>query len=178
MGGATGAPPPGSQPPRARGKCCEPPANLLPPANLGPLAPLGQEPRRAADERLGMVVAAPPPQVRTSPRARDWMRTLCAPWGSGAMDGPCVHELSGQYRVASLNRFVAAVGGLDALIPAHVRDHAMRTYSGRPNSSIRFSTLAAIATSVVWRPSVCDRSPSPMTRFHLEISASIKARLL
>ena len=27
----------------------------------------------------------------------------------------------------------------------------MRTYSGRPSSSIRFSTSAAIATSIAWR---------------------------
>src|SRR3954453_11652467 len=49
--------------------------------------------------------------------------------------------------------------------------YEMRTYSGRPRSSIRFSTSAAMATSLAWRPSVCDRSPSPMTRFQREISA-------
>ncbi|SDE64711.1 hypothetical protein SAMN04487779_10842 [Belnapia rosea] len=77
----------------------------------------------------------------------------------------------GDYRVAEIS-------GLDALIPAHVRDHAMRTYSGRPSSSIRFSTPAAMATSVACRPSVCERSPSPMTRFHREISAPTRARQL
>ena len=38
---------------------------------------------------------------------------------------------------------------------------------------MRFSTFAAIATSVACRPSVRERSPSPMTRFQRETSASI-----
>src|SRR4051794_36437173 len=38
--------------------------------------------------------------------------------------------------------------------PRPCRGHAMRTYSGHPSSSIRFSTSAAIATSVACRPSV------------------------
>jgi Transposase zinc-ribbon domain len=37
---------------------------------------------------------------------------------------------------------------------------------------------AAIATSVARRPSVCERSPSPITRFQRPISASTKARQL
>ena len=45
-------------------------------------------------------------------------------------------------------RFVARVSGVGALSPTRVPDHAVRTYSGRPRSSIRFSTSAAIATSV------------------------------
>jgi hypothetical protein len=52
-----------------------------------------------------------------------------------------------------------------ALSPTRVPGHAMRTYSGRPSSSIRFSTSAAMATSLACCPSVCERSPSPMTRF-------------
>ena len=71
---------------------------------------------------------------------------------------------------------IAWVGGVGALSPTRVLGYAMRTYSGRPSSSIRFSTLAAIATSVACRPSVCDRSPLPMTRFRREISASTRAR--
>src|SRR3954452_1715104 len=73
---------------------------------------------------------------------------------------------------------VAWVDGLDALIPYRVWDHAIRRYSGRPSSSMWFSTLAAIATSVACRPSVCERSPSPMTRFRLDTSASTRARQL
>ena len=42
--------------------------------------------------------------------------------------------------------------------------HVRRTYSGRPSSSIRFSDATAMATSVVCRPSVRERSASPITR--------------
>ena len=37
---------------------------------------------------------------------------------------------------------------------------------------------AAMATSLACRPSVCDRSPSPMTRFQRDTSASTRARQL
>src|SRR4051795_8187328 len=67
---------------------------------------------------------------------------------------------------------------MDALSPTRVPGYAVRTYSGRPRSSIRFSTSAAMATSVACRPSVWKRSASPMTRFHREISASTRARQL
>src|SRR3954451_10325366 len=73
---------------------------------------------------------------------------------------------------------VAWIGGTGALRPTRVPGYAMRTYFGRPSSSIRFSTSTAMATSLACRPSVCERSPSPMTRFHLEMSASTRARLL
>ena len=43
---------------------------------------------------------------------------------------------------------VAWIGGAGALSPTRVPGYAMRTYSGRPKSSIRFSTSAAIATSL------------------------------
>ncbi len=43
---------------------------------------------------------------------------------------------------------------------------------------MRFSTSAATATSVAWRPPVCERSPSPMTRFHRAMSDSTRARRL
>ena len=42
--------------------------------------------------------------------------------------------------------------------------HVRRTYSGRPSSSIRFSDATAMATSVVCRPWVRERSASPITR--------------
>lgn len=54
----------------------------------------------------------------------------------------------------------------------------VRTYSGRPRSNMRFSTSAAIVTSVSWRPAVCERKLSPMTRFQRDTSASTRARQL
>ena len=42
--------------------------------------------------------------------------------------------------------------------------YGRRTYSGRPSSSMRFSEAAAMATSVVCRPLVRERSASPITR--------------
>src|SRR4051812_39183322 len=75
-------------------------------------------------------------------------------------------------------RLVAWIGGVGALSPTRVLGYTMRTYSGRPRSSIRFSTSAAIATSLACRPSVWKRSPSPMTRCQREISDSTRARQL
>ena len=43
---------------------------------------------------------------------------------------------------------------------------------------MRFRTSVAIAISVAWRPSVRERSASPITRFQRAISASTKARQL
>src|SRR3954451_23449978 len=76
-----------------------------------------------------------------------------------------------------LNR-VAWVGGVHALSPTRVAGYAMRTYSGRPKSNMRFRTLVAMATSVACRPSVCERSPPPITHFQRAISASTRARQL
>src|SRR6266404_8434885 len=42
--------------------------------------------------------------------------------------------------------------------------YVRRTYSGRPSSSIRFREATAIATSVICRPLVRERSASPITR--------------
>src|SRR3954471_16462855 len=67
---------------------------------------------------------------------------------------------------------VAWIGGVGALSPTRVPGHAVRTYLGRPRSSIRFSTSAAIATSVACRPSVWKRRPSPTTRFQREMFPS------
>src|SRR5215204_880085 len=41
-------------------------------------------------------------------------------------------------------RLVAWIGGVGALSPTRVPGHAMRTYSGRPKSNIRFRTLVAM----------------------------------
>src|SRR3954447_6710643 len=73
---------------------------------------------------------------------------------------------------------VAWVGGVHALSLTRVAGYAMRTYSGRPKSNMRFRTLVAIATSVACRPSVCERSPPPITHFQRAISASTRARQL
>ena len=43
---------------------------------------------------------------------------------------------------------------------------------------MRFSARVAVAVSVARRPSVCERSPSPMTRFHIDTLASARARQL
>src|SRR3954454_17642761 len=42
--------------------------------------------------------------------------------------------------VPALRHLVAWIGGMDALSPTRVPGYAVRTYSGRPRSSIRFST--------------------------------------
>src|SRR3954453_4026582 len=77
-----------------------------------------------------------------------------------------------------LYHLVARVGGVGSLSPTRVAGYAVRTYSGRPRSNIRFRTLLVMATSVACRPSVCERSPPPMTRFQRAISASTRARQL
>src|SRR5215203_2437359 len=44
--------------------------------------------------------------------------------------------------------------------------------------SMPVAAVVHTITSLACRPSVCERSPSPMTRFHLEMSASTRARQL
>src|SRR4051812_22387598 len=83
-----------------------------------------------------------------------------------------------QVLIRTLNRLVAWVSGVGALSPTRVAGYAVRTYSGRPKSNIRFRTLVAMATSVACRPSVCERSPPPITHFQRAISASPRARQL
>jgi len=48
--------------------------------------------------------------------------------------------------------------------PPRMHFHERRTYSGRPSFSMRFSEATAMATSIVCRPSVRERSASPITR--------------
>jgi metal-dependent amidase/aminoacylase/carboxypeptidase family protein len=62
-----------------------------------------------------------------------------------------------------LQRFVARISSRAKSAP-RIRYHVRRTYSGRPSSSMRFSDATAMATSVVRRPSVRERSASPITR--------------
>ena len=59
-----------------------------------------------------------------------------------------------------------------------LRSHAVRTYCGRPRSSMRFSALTAMATSVARRRSVWECKPSPITRLKRLTSASTSARQL
>src|SRR4051812_36136008 len=54
----------------------------------------------------------------------------------------------------------------------------MRTYFGRPSSNMRLSTWTATSISVARRSSVCERNPSPITRFHLPIAVSARARFV
>ncbi len=59
-----------------------------------------------------------------------------------------VADIVKRSRTSPSHHLVARVDGVDALSPTRVPGHAMRTYSGRPRSSMRFSTPAAMATSV------------------------------
>jgi hypothetical protein len=68
-----------------------------------------------------------------------------------------------QLKEARPLRFVAQINS--RAHPAPRSDiYVRRTYSGRPSSSIRFSEPTAMATSVVCRPPVRERSASPITR--------------
>src|SRR4051812_41516179 len=62
--------------------------------------------------------------------------------------------------------------------PYPVRGQAVRTYFGRPNSSMRFRTWTATSISVARRSSVRERSPSPITRLNRPMVASARARAL
>ena len=65
--------------------------------------------------------------------------------------------------VVLLERFVARINSRAQSAPRS-DIYVRRTYSGRPSSSMRFSEAAAMATSVVCRPPVRERSASPITR--------------
>ena len=56
-------------------------------------------------------------------------------------------------------------GGRGKRSPNPTVDHATRTESGHPRSSIRLRTAAAMATSVARAWSPWKRNPSPMTCF-------------
>ena len=62
--------------------------------------------------------------------------------------------------------------------PYPVRGQAVRTYFGRPSSSMRFITWTATSISVARRSSVRERSPSPITRLNRPMVASARARAL
>ena len=62
--------------------------------------------------------------------------------------------------------------------PGWPQSYAVRTYFGRPRSSMRFSAPTAMATSVARRRSVRERNPSPITRLNRLTSDSTRARQL
>ena len=75
----------------------------------------------------------------------------CTAWrDGGSRASRALHSVPGPVPVSAPGnrarcRLVAWIGGAGALRPIHVPGHAMRTYSGRPSSSIRFSTPTAMA---------------------------------
>src|SRR5215213_3276508 len=73
---------------------------------------------------------------------------------------------------------VAGIRGGGAMTPTPFWAHAMRTDSGRPRSSMRLRTWTATSISVARRSSVCERSPSPITRLNRPMVASARARAL
>ena len=64
---------------------------------------------------------------------------------------------------AALPHFVARISSW-AKSALRIDIYLRRTYSGRPSFSIRLSDATPMATSVVCRPSVRERSASPITR--------------
>jgi RES domain len=64
---------------------------------------------------------------------------------------------------AFAERFVARINSRAQSAPRS-DIYVRRTYSGRPSSSMRFSEATAMATSVICRPPVRERSASPITR--------------
>ena len=76
--------------------------------------------------------------------------------GRAFYDRACVMKVEGIHLVARINSQAQPTPRSDI--------YGRRTYSGRPSSSIRFSEPTAMATSVVCRPPVRERSASPITR--------------
>ena len=93
-----------------------------------------------------------------------------------ALDGAKVVLLDCDLNQHAATVLHGSLGGRSWAISFHC--YGIRTYSGRPSSSIRFKALTAIITSVARRRSVRDRSPSPMTRLKRLMSASTRARQL
>src|SRR6202040_946578 len=67
------------------------------------------------------------------------------------------------FAVGHSSHFVARISSW-AKSALRIDIYLRRTYSGRPSFSIRLSDATAMATSVVCRPSVRERSASPITR--------------
>ena len=70
---------------------------------------------------------------------------------------------AGRMPIISKKHFVARISSW-AKSALRIDIYLRRTYSGRPSFSIRLSDATAMATSVVCRPSVRERSASPITR--------------
>src|SRR5271169_3525437 len=92
--------------------------------------------------------------VDAAPEGSHWLHEI-------KYDGYRMHARLDQGAVKLLTRT-----GLDWAQKSapRIHFHVRRTYSGRPSSSMRFSDATAMATSVVCRPSVRERSASPITR--------------
>ena len=69
----------------------------------------------------------------------------------------------GVFQIWVRGRFVARINSRAQSAPRS-DIYGRRTYSGRPSSSMRFSVAMAMATSVICRPPVRERSASPITR--------------
>ena len=82
------------------------------------------------------------------------------------------------YGIECWRHCVMRISKPDARCPFLFRRRAVRTYSGRPRSSTRFSGPTAMDTSVVRRRSGRERSPSPIRRLYRLTSASTSARQL
>jgi hypothetical protein len=74
-----------------------------------------------------------------------------------------IDDISASFAFLSECRFVARINSrAQSALRSDI--YVRRTYSGRPSSSIRFSEAVAMATSVICRPLVRERSASPITR--------------
>lgn len=107
-----------------------------------------------APSRLGGSVVTFTPGARTAWHSHPVGQTLFCLSGVGRI---CFKREKPQVR------FVARINSRAQSAPR--RDiYVRRTYSGRPSSSMPFSEATAMATSVVCRPPVRERSASPITR--------------
>ena len=104
---------------------------------------------------------------------RDILLRQAGPFATRVWVRPALSRASRRFLPKRVSRSSAAVWVGKALCctdqqpcesssPIHF--HVRRTYSGRPISSMRFSDATAMATSVVCRPWVRERSASPITR--------------
>src|ERR1700720_4150925 len=97
---------------------------------------------------------------------RVWWRALTG--SDETLENAYLMRLAGRFSrrirgYAKAHHFVARISSW-AKSALRIDIYLRRTYSGRPSFSIRLSDATAMATSVVCRPSVRERSASPITR--------------
>ena len=114
---------------------------------------------RAAGARFGCVLADA--GYGTSAAFRHGLDARGLSWAVGIARNQKVYPADMQMVAPSGTVSHSSVEGRSSAISSH--HYGRRTYSGRPSSTIRFSTFTAIAISVTRRRSVRDRSPSPTT---------------